>query len=127
MIQSHIPVRIGNSGVPNLPGLWHLLIPSVDRTSVWCVYQGSGVDVLPSAPVHQSVNLELGVGPVGFEVRRWKSIFRQSGGSELEFDDSWWVGYVPYNFRAGEAISARIATVPSPIGVNINLQLQLYS
>jgi len=127
MIQSHIPVRIGNSGVPNLPGAWHLLIPVVERTSVWCVYEGSGVDILPSFPSHQSVNLELGIGDPGLEQRRWKSIAHQSGGSELEFDDSWWVGYLPYNFRAGDRISARIATWPSPVAVNINLQLQLYS
>ena len=127
MIQSHIPVRIGNSGVPNKVGAWHLLIPVVDATSVWCVYEGSGVDNLPSGTVHQPINLELGVGDPGLEQRRWKSILHIMSGGELEMDDSWFVGYVPYVWRKGDRISARIASYPSPIGLNINLQLQLYS
>ena len=127
MIQSRIPVRIGNSGIPNKPGMWNLLIPSVDVTSVWCLFELSHVDNLPSGQANQNVNLELGIGDPGLEIRKWKSIFMFSSGGELEFDDSYIVVYVPFNFRKDDRISGRIATTPSPIGVNINLQLQLYS
>jgi len=127
MIQSGIVLKLGSSGTPNLPGSWAIVIPTVDVTSKWCQWQMSPVDRLPFAAVQDSVNFELGIGDPGLEIRRWQSMFKVGGGSELEFDDSWWVGYLPFNFRKDETVSVRLAAIGATFGMNVDFQLQLYS
>lgn len=128
MIQSHAPVTLGNSGTPNLPGLWAVLIPEVTETSVWVLSYMSIVSNAPSGTVGNSLNLELAVGPTGQEIRRWKSFLNISGGGgTLEYDDSWWSKYIPFNFRKGVQISGRIAAISASFGVKADIQLQLYS
>lgn len=127
-IQTHTPVRIGTGFPPkNNPGSWAVLIPVVTFTSVWCMVHFMFVDVLPSALVLGSIQLELGIGPTGKEVRAWKSIAGFSGGSELEFDDSGWTKYVPFNFQRDVQVSARFAGINQSFGHNLEIQLQLYS
>ena len=84
MIQSHTPVRVGTGFPPkNNVGAWSILIPVVTKTSVWAMAHLMFVDVLPSGLVLGSIQLELGIGPTGSEVRAWDSIAGFAGGSEL--------------------------------------------
>ena len=133
MIQSHTPVRIGTGGAKNLPGAWAVLIPLITKTSIWSLVHFWQVDVLPSATVIGSMNLELGIGLSGSDPndpgatqRAWKSMFTQQGGSELEFDDSGHTKYVPFNFQKDLQVSARFARIGS-VDHNVEIQLQLYS
>ncbi len=126
MIQSGIVFKLG-TGVPtNQVGAWSIIIPTVDVTSRWCQYYMSMRDVLPSGMVGGTINLEFGIGDPGTELRRWKSIANFGGGSELEFDDSYWSVYLPFVFRKGDTISVRTARLGS-VGHNVDVQLQLYS
>ncbi len=126
-IQSHTPVRIGTAGIKNQVGAWGVLIPTVDATSVWAMFHIFFVDVLPAALVMGLVNIELGIGPTGQEVRAYKSLLGSAGGSELEFDDSGWTKYLPFTFKKGVQISCRIAGINQSFGHNLDIQLQLYS
>ena len=127
-IQSHAPIIIAHSGTNNLPGAWGVLIPEVTTKSVWVVAQMSPTTAAPSGTVMATMNLELGAGPVGEEVRRWKSLaYIMGGGGELEFDDSFAVKYVPFNFRKGEQVSARIAAISFVATIKAAIQIQLYS
>lgn len=125
-IQSHSPTRIGTGGAPNLVGDWAVLIPEVTDQSIWAMIHYWFVDVLPSATVMGTVQLELGVGPIGEEVRKWKSFLTFQSGSELEFDDSGHTKYVPYNFLKGQQISGRYARLGS-VDHNLEIQLQIFS
>ena len=126
MIQSHTPVIVGTGTPFNQVGAWHELIDVVLATSVWTMFQGSRTTSFPSGTVMQSLNFELGVGPLDEERRVWKSMFLATTGSELEYDDSWWVRYVPFNFPKGSRITCRTATIGSVPQLNA-FQLQLYS
>ena len=126
MIQSGSVFRIGTGGPFNQVGAWFVVIPTVDVTSRWCSYYMSARDVLPSGMVGGSINMELGVGNPGSELRRWRSIANFGGGSELEFDDSYWSVYLPFTFRKGETVSVRTAGLIS-VGLNVDFQLQLHS
>ncbi len=133
MIQSHTPVRIGTGGAANLVGAWAVLIPVVSAKSIWSMIHYWQVDVLPSATVIGSHNLELGIGAVGSDPndpgateRAWKSNFGNASGSELEFDDSGFTKYVPFNFPKDTQVSARFARIGS-VDHNFEIQLQLFS
>lgn len=121
-------VKVGTGFPPlNNVGAWAVLIPVVTKTSVWALAHYMFVDVLPSGLVLGSIQLELGIGPTGDEVRAWKSIATFAGGSELEFDDSGITRYVPFNFQRDTQISARFAGINQSFGHNIEIQLQLFS
>lgn len=127
-IQSHTPVRIGTGFPPkNNVGAWAVLIPVVTKTSVWGLVHYMFVDVLPSGLVLGSVQLELGIGSTGNEIRKWKSLASFQGGSELEFDDSGHTKYVPFQFPKDAQISGRFAGINQSFGHNLEIQLQLYS
>ncbi len=120
-------VRIGTgAGSPNTMGAWSVVMAVVPFDSSWAQYAYMLVDVLPSGLVLGSINLDLGIGPIGAEVRKWKSQFTQQGGSELEFDDCGHTKYLPYNFKAGQTVSVRTARIGS-VGHNIEFQLQIIS
>lgn len=126
MIQTGIAFKVG-TGVPtNQVGAWSIVIPTVDVTSRWCNYYMSMRDVLPSGMVGGTINVELGIGDPGLEQRRWNSIANIGGGSELEFDDSYWSIYLPFTFRKGETVSVRTARLGS-VGHNVDFQLNLHS
>ncbi len=126
MIQTGSVLKFGTAPSKNDVGAWAVVIPSVDVTSKWCQYYLNPRDVLPGSYVGSSVQLELGVGEPGSEIRRWKSLNHVLGGSELEFDDSYMSSYVPFNFRALEIVSVRIARLGS-VSMNMDFFLQLYS
>ena len=121
-------VRVGTGFPPkNNVGAWAVLIPVVTKTSVWAMAHYMFVDVLPSGLVLGSIQMELGIGPTGNEVRAWRSLATFAGGSELEFDDSGITRYVPFNFQRDVQISARFAGINQSFGHNIEIQLQLFS
>jgi len=126
MIQSHTPVIVGTGTPFNVVGAWAELIAEVTATSVWSLFQASRTTSFPSGTVMQSLNFELGIGPLNEERRVWKSMFLSTTGSELEYDDSWWVRYVPFNFPKGARITCRTATIGSVVQLDA-VQLQLYS
>jgi len=121
-IQSHTPVIIGTGTSPNLVGDWSVLIPLVTNTSVWAVIHYW----FTSAASYSAVQLELGIGPTGSEVRKWKSFWSGQGGNDLEFDDSGHTKYIPFNFPKDVQVSARFARLGS-VTLNLEIQLQLYS
>lgn len=119
-------VRIG-TGVPrNEPGAWAEVMAVVEFDSKWVQIAYMLVDVLPSGLVLGSINLEVGIGPLGLEERKWKSQATFQSGSELEFDDSGHVKYIPFNFKKDQRVSVRTAHFGS-VGHNIEFQLQIFS
>jgi len=133
MIQSHTPVIVG-TGVPeNQVGDWSVLIPVVNAKSIWSLFHYWQTGVPPGTVVITTINLELGIGPVGVDPndpgvteRAWKSLIVFASGSELEFDDSGVTKYVPFNFPKDRQVSCRTARIGS-VGANLEIQLQLYS
>ncbi len=133
MIQSHTPVKIGTGGARNLVGAWAVLIPNVTKTSIWSLIHYWAVNQLPQATVITTMNLEMGISAVGSDPndpgateRSWKSVWGQAGGSELEFDDSGFTKYLPFQFPRDRQVSCRLARLGST-DANIEIQLQLYS
>ena len=133
MIQSHTPVRIGTGGAPNLVGAWEVIIPQVTAQSTWSLLHWWFVDVGPLVVVIGTINMELGIGTVGIDPndpgateRVWKSLIGFGGGSELEFDDSGFTKYLPFNFPRDSQVSGRLARIGS-VDSNLEIQLQLYS
>ena len=129
-IQTHPPAGLGGAGVPlsnNRPGAWVKLLDPVLADSVWIQYHMSHIDSGQPAVVFGAVNFELGVGPVGFEQRWGATIAHLGVGGELEFDDSWRIGYLPFNFLQGQIVSGRIAFIDNSFPTLVQLQLQLFS
>ncbi len=133
MIQSHTPVRVGTGGDRNLVGPWTVLIPAVTKTSIWTMAHWWWAENLPSAAVITTAQMEMGISAVGVDpndpgatVRSWKSVIGFAGGSELEFDDSGFTKYLPFQFPKDSQVSCRLARIGSVDGV-LELQLQLYS
>ncbi len=124
MIQTSGVFKVGSGGNFNTLGAWVVLIPTVDATSRWCsIYMNSSIDPLSG---NSTINLELGIGNPGTELRKWRSVANFGGGSNLEFDDSYWSNYLPFTFRRGDIVSGRIAGLIS-VAVAIELQVQLHS
>jgi len=126
MIQTNDPVVtvVGTGAGNNLMGAWLEVIPVVLATSVWCVMFVSRV--LPVGPFG-AINLELGIGDPGLERRVWKSMcLILGGGNNLEYDDSFFSVYCPFNFQKDVRISVRTARLSST-GQTMAVQLQLYS
>lgn len=124
MIQTSAVINVGSGGPFNLIGAWKVIVPIVDVTSIWCAYYMSPFN--DPGGVGTTVNLDLGIGPPGSEVRKFRSHANVGGGNSLEFDDSYWSNYLPFTFRAGQIISARIAGIGS-VPLAVDLQLQLHS
>ncbi len=121
-------VRIGTGFPPlNNVGAWAEIMDAVLFDTVWAQVHYMFVDVLPSGLVLGSLNFELGIGPLGAEVRKWKSMGSFQGGSELEFDDSGHTFYLPFSFRKDDRLSGRFAGINQSFGHNIEIQLQIFS
>ena len=72
-------------------------------------------------------NLEIGIGPLDEEIRKWKSFAAFISGSGLEFDDTGITRYIPFTFRKDDRISARVAGISANFGVAWEIQLQIFS
>lgn len=112
------------SGFPprNNVGAWAELIDVVLADSKWAMIQYFGS---PRPGVNS--NLELGIGPLGEEVRKWKSFAGFTSGLALEFDDTGFVKYIPFTFRKDDRVSARVAGISANFGTGIEIQLQIFS
>jgi hypothetical protein len=124
MIQTSAVITVGSGGPFNQIGAWAVIVPTVEVTSTWSAYYMSPFN--DPGGVGTTVNLDLGIGDPGSEVRKFRSHANFGGGNSLEFDDSYWSNYLPFTFRAGQTISARIAGTGS-VPLNVVLQLQLHS
>lgn len=119
-------VRIGTgAGQANTMGAWAEVMAEVLFDSKWAMVAYMLVDVLPGFLVLGTINLDLGIGPLDQEVRKWKSQGTFQGGSELEFDDTGHTKYCPFNFKKGQRVSVRTARIGS-VGHNIEFQLQIF-
>lgn len=120
--QLSTPTTIGTGFPPkNNVGDWTLLIASADFDTKWAMVHYFFVDNMGA------LNLEIGVGLLDQEVRKWKSIGTFAGGNALEFDDSGWTKYIPFNFKQGDRISGRLAGINQSFGHSIEIQLQIFS
>ncbi len=116
-------VTIGSGFPPrNNVGAWELLIPVVDFDSRWAMVHWLG-EPQPGA----DTNLEIGIGALDEEVRKWKSLAGFTSGSSLEFDDTGHTQYIPFNFKKDDRISGRIAGITVNFGTAIEIQLQIFS
>lgn len=124
MIQTSAVINVGSGGPFNEVGAWSVIVPEVDVSSRWCSCYMSPFN--DPGGVGTSVNLDLGIGVPGSELRRWRAVANFGGGNTLEFDDSYWSMYLPFTFRRGDIVSGRISGLGS-VPLAVDLQLQLHS
>jgi hypothetical protein len=103
-------------------GLWAELIEVVEFDSKWTM-----IHYLGSPQPGVTANLEIGIGGLGAEVRKWKSFASFISGSGLEFDDTGITRYIPFNFKKDDRVSGRIAGISANFGVAWEIQLQIFS
>lgn len=106
----------------NNPGAWVELIPVVDANSKWAMISWQW-----TSGAFDDGNVEIGIGPLDEEVRKWKSFIGFSSGGAGEFDDTGHVKYIPFNFKKDDRISVRMAAVNKFFGVDLEIQLQIFS
>ena len=124
MSQQLSPKVIIGSGFPsrNNVGAWAELIPVVEFESRWAM-----IHFLGSPQPGVSTNLEIGIGPLDEEIRKWKSFAAFISGSGLEFDDTGITRYIPFTFKKDDRISGRMAGISANFGSAIEIQLQIFS
>lgn len=116
-------VSVGNGFPPrNNPGAWVELIPVVEFTTKWAMIFHQW-----TSGSFDDANLEIGIGPLDEEVRKWKSFASFSSGGLGEFDDTGHCKYIPFNFKKDDRISVRMAGIRSFFGVTLEIQLQIFS
>lgn len=116
-------VTIGSGFPPrNNVGAWEQLIAVVEFDSRWAMIHWLG-----SPQPGVSTNLEIGIGALDLEVRKWKSYAGFVSGSGLEFDDTGHTKYIPFNFKKDDRVSGRVAGISANFGTAIEIQLQIFS
>ena len=116
-------VTIGTGFPPlNNVGAWAELIDVVEFDSTWAMIHYWFLTL-----THGSLQLEIGIGVLDSEVRKWKSQATFQGGNELEFGDSGHTKYIPFNFKKEQRVSGRFAGINQSFGHNLEIQLQIFS
>jgi hypothetical protein len=125
MSQQLSPKLIVGNGFPprNNPGPWQELIDVVEFDTRWAMISWFWI---PTSG-HDDGNIEIGIGPLDQEERKWKSFCGFTSGGGLEFDDTGHVKYIPFNFKKGDRVSVAMAGVRAFFGVTMEIQLQLFS
>lgn len=124
MSQQLSPTVIIGSGFPsrNNVGAWAELIDVVEADSKWAM-----IHFLGSPQPGVDANLEIGIGALDEEIRKWKSFASFTSGSGLEFDDTGITRYIPFTFKKDDRISGRVAGISANFGVAWEIQLQIFS
>ena len=116
-------VTIGSGFPPrNNVGDWAELIDVVEFNTKWAMIHWLG-EPQPGS----DTNLEIGIGPLDGEIRKWKSFAGFTSGGSLEFDDTGHTKYIPFSFKKDDRVSGRIAGISANFGVAIEIQLQIFS
>lgn len=116
-------VGLGTGFPPkNNVGAWAELIDVIEFESRWAM-----IAFFFTTGSFGNLNLELGVGPLGEEVRKWKSIGTFINLFTADFDDPLAVRYVPFTFRKDDRVSARVAGINQSFGHGVEIQLQIFS
>lgn len=124
MSQQLSPKTVFGTGFPpkNNVGDWAELIEVVEFDVRWAMFH-----YFFTTGTFGSINLELGIGPLGAEVRKWRSVATFWSGGSLEFDDTGPTRYVPFNFRKDDRVSVRAAGINQSFGHGLVGQLQIFS
>lgn len=124
MSQQLSPKTTIGTGFPpkNNVGGWEELIDVVEFDTKWAM-----IHFFFLTGTFGNLNLEIGIGPLNEEVRKWKSFPTFINGANLEFDDSGPTKYIPFNFKKNARVSGRLAGINQSFGQSIEIQLQIFS